>query len=80
MCGPSANKAIAYAPLTANVCDNETSTHSVKCGGNDACGDDPRMPFCLDSTGVTSGYGVMPSPGSTVSSVTCQVINTFIKY
>ena len=79
MCGASSDKAIAYAPLTANVCDNGTSPPSVRCGGNAACGDDPRTPFCLHSTGVTSGYGVIPSPGMTVSGVTCQVINTFLK-
>ena len=79
ICGSSADKAVAYAPFTANVCDNGAPLPSVKCGVNDACDAYTETPFCLDKTGVTSGFGVIPSPGSTLPDVTCQVINTFIK-
>ena len=71
LCGMSDSTAIWYDSHRANVCNE--SAPSVACGQNAACDADSDIPFCLDTTGVTSGHGVTPVFGKTNSSVTCQV-------
>ena len=71
LCGLDDSTAIWYDSNRANVCNE--SAPSVACGQNDACKADSDIPFCLDSTGITYGHGVVPVSGRTDSGVSCQV-------